>query len=107
MHLILELRSEKKIVLPVHYNHILQGFIYNTINSELADFLHREGYGEKRKFKLFAFREYLAIFKLIKNLTKSYIIRKYHFKYLHHIFLFANLLQMVYFRKKSGLEIMT
>lgn len=55
MHLTIEFTSEKAIVLPIHYNHIIQGFIYDTIDEKLASFLHSKGYGEERVFKLFCF----------------------------------------------------
>lgn len=55
MHIIIEFSCDKSIVLPIHYNHIIQGFIYKTIDEKLADFLHRKGYGEGRNFKLFCF----------------------------------------------------
>lgn len=44
------------IALPVHYNHLIQGFIYSNIDKKLAEFLHKEGYiYEKRRFKFFVF----------------------------------------------------
>lgn len=55
MHLRMEFQSLRQIVLPVQYNHILQGFIYKTIDEKLADFLHEKGYGKKRVFKMFCF----------------------------------------------------
>jgi len=54
VHLIIEFLSKEPIILPLPYNHILQGFIYKTLDNELADFLHSKGYGTGRKFKLFA-----------------------------------------------------
>jgi len=55
MHITIEFSCEKPVTLPFHYNHIVQGFIYNTIDERLADFLHEKGYGEGRNFKLFCF----------------------------------------------------
>jgi len=55
MQLVIEFSCDKPVTLPIHYNHILQGFIYNTIDKKLADFLHEKGYGEGRNFKLFCF----------------------------------------------------
>jgi len=55
MHICIEMVGEKDIVLPIHYNNITQGFIYNMIDRELSGFLHNKGYGEGRKFKLFCF----------------------------------------------------
>lgn len=55
MHIILELSCEKPVILPIHYNHIIQGFVYNTIDEKLSEFLHDKGYGKGRVFKLFCF----------------------------------------------------
>jgi len=55
MHLTIEFSSDKDIILPIHYNHLVQGFIYDTIDEKLAEFLHSKGYGEGRNFKLFCF----------------------------------------------------
>ena len=32
--------SEKDIIIPIHYNSLIQAFIYNNIDDELASFLH-------------------------------------------------------------------
>jgi CRISPR-associated endoribonuclease Cas6 len=34
--------------LPIHYNQIVQGFIYNHISEELAKWLHDEGFAYER-----------------------------------------------------------
>lgn len=48
--------DEKNIVLPVQYNFLLQGFIYNNIDYNIGNFLHNYGYeAENRIFKLFVF----------------------------------------------------
>lgn len=48
--------SQNNIVLPIHYNSLVQAFIYNNIDTELATFLHDEGYNVGgRSFKLFTF----------------------------------------------------
>jgi CRISPR-associated endoribonuclease Cas6 len=60
MHLTIEFTSENNIVLPIHYNHLVQAFIYKTIDEKLADFLHKTGYGSTRKFKLFSFSNLLG-----------------------------------------------
>lgn len=53
--------SDNNIVLPIHYNRILQGFIYNNIDKNLADFLHEKGYViNNRVFKLFTFSRILT-----------------------------------------------
>jgi len=64
--------KEEKIVLPIHYNHLLQAFIYNNIDKDLANFLHNEGYKyQKRNFKMFVFSR---IFSNEMRLHKEEII---------------------------------
>lgn len=61
MHIKIHFASDKDITLPVHYNHIVQGFIYANIDSNLSDFLHNQGYiYNGRNFKLFAFSNILS-----------------------------------------------
>jgi len=44
------------VVLPIHYNHIVQSAIYNSVDSGMASFLHEKGFLDgKRIFKMFAF----------------------------------------------------
>lgn len=51
---------DKDIILPIHYNNILQAFIYNNIDEKLAKFLHDNGYTSNgRTFKLFTFSRIL------------------------------------------------
>lgn len=52
--------SDKDIILPIHYNNIVQAFIYNNIDEELSEFLHDKGYiSNGRSFKLFTFSRIL------------------------------------------------
>jgi len=61
MRLVVELSSEKEFSVPIHYNHYIQGFIYNSISPKLAQILHDYGFPlEKRKFKLFTFSRILG-----------------------------------------------
>ncbi len=63
--------SESKIVFPVHYNHILQGFIYSCIDDDLAEFLHEKGYVYgKRRFKLFTFSRLMGSCSFDRNNKK-------------------------------------
>ncbi len=42
--------------LPIHYNHLVQAFIYNNLNKWLSEFYHEKGWSyHKRRFKLFTF----------------------------------------------------
>ncbi|MGB9824119.1 MAG: hypothetical protein ACPLN0_06715 [Candidatus Hydrothermia bacterium] len=44
------------IALPIHYNHMVQAFIYSSLEQDIANWLHEKGfeYGPG-KFKLFTF----------------------------------------------------
>jgi len=59
--------TSQKIVLPLGYNSILQGFLYSLFSKELADELHTRGFlYEKRGFKLFTFSKLIGKgFKII------------------------------------------
>ncbi len=52
---------EASLTLPIHYNHLVQGMIYKSLDNALAQQLHEEGfkYG-KRRFKLFTFSRLLS-----------------------------------------------
>lgn len=53
--------SEKEIIIPIHYNNIVQAFIYNNIDQNLATFLHDNGYNSNgRNFKLFTYSRILG-----------------------------------------------
>jgi CRISPR-associated endoribonuclease Cas6 len=60
--------SGSKIVLPVHYNTILQGFIYHTLSSFTATHFHDQGFQTNgRSFKMFSFSEILDEAKLVQK----------------------------------------
>jgi len=66
MRISLELYSEKKLLLPVHYNYIIQGFIYKNITDSLRKFLHNKGFMfEKRSFKMFTFSRLQGKYELL------------------------------------------
>ena len=54
--------------IPLHYNQLIQGVIYNSVSPMLSRFLHDKGfqYG-KRIFKLFTFSRLLGRYKIQKN----------------------------------------
>ncbi len=64
--------SDKEIVLPVQYNHILQGFMYkNQLDRDYSKFLHQEGQGLcNGKFNLFTFSRLMGKFKFHKETGK-------------------------------------
>lgn len=59
---------DNKLILPIHYNHIIQGMIYHNLGNALSQWYHDQGFAYyKRRFKLFTFsrlfvrnREYLT-----------------------------------------------
>lgn len=59
--------SEFPIVLPLSYNHILQSYIYNNLEPQIASFLHEKGFNyNNRVFKLFTFSRILGKYKISK-----------------------------------------
>lgn len=53
-----------RIVLPLHYNHLLQAFIYRNLSKTLSSSLHQKGsIIGKRRFKLFTFSRLFGKFK--------------------------------------------
>ena len=66
MRISVNLEAEQDIELPVQYNHILQGFLYNNLtDKDYREFLHHTGYREGNKvFKLFTYSRLLGRFKL-------------------------------------------
>jgi len=57
--------SRERIVLPLHYNYYLQGFLYNSISPELASFLHDRGFEyEKRSFRMFTFSKLMGRYEI-------------------------------------------
>lgn len=75
MRLELEFGFDDRLVLPIHYNNIVQGFIYNNIEDDVfRTFLHEEGFQyEKRSFKLFTFSRLFGGFQMdTKNNTITF-----------------------------------
>lgn len=61
----LSITDNNVIILPLHYNYLVQSAIYNSISDKLADFLHNVGYStEKRTFKLFSFSRLNGLYKI-------------------------------------------
>ena len=60
MRLRLNFSLRKELVLPIHYNQILQGFIYRNLEPKLATKIHDYGHPlGKRRFKLFHYSQIL------------------------------------------------
>lgn len=80
MRLAAELASHETIILPIHYNHAVQGLIYRLLSRELRDYLHEHGFVTgTRRFKLFTFSRIIGRFVrngsllLFKSPVKIYI----------------------------------
>ncbi len=65
MRIRLELEPENgEVVVPVHYNYMVQGLIYRYIDPDLATWLHEQGFSAKgRPFKLFTFSRLFGAFR--------------------------------------------
>lgn len=66
MRLVCEFEFDGELVLPIHYNHIIQGFIYKNISDKiLKSFIHEVGfkYG-KRQYKMFTYSKILGRFRM-------------------------------------------
>ncbi len=59
------IKSDRLVKLPLHYNYALQGFIYRHISAYLASFLHNKGYRyQKRVFRLFTFSRIVGRYRI-------------------------------------------
>lgn len=68
MQLAINLEADEPFSLPLHYNHLIQGFIYEAIDPELSRFLHDYGYRvDKRPFRLFVFSRLLGEYQLNRS----------------------------------------
>ena len=48
--------QSEKLTLPIHYNSLIQGLIYNNLDGLVSDRLHNEGLAfGKRQFRFFTF----------------------------------------------------
>jgi len=78
MRLRIKFASEKnKLRLPIHYNEIIQGFIYKHISPQLAEKLHDQGFEDPetgKKFKFFTFSRLIPETKPV--FQKDFIIFK-------------------------------
>jgi CRISPR-associated endoribonuclease Cas6 len=59
--------SKENLRLPMHYNQLVQAAIYANLGSELAGFLHSQGFIHgQRSFKLFTFSRLMGEYRLDK-----------------------------------------
>lgn len=60
--------TDGRLTLPVHYNHVVQGFIYHQLGQSLATEVHDRGYQfEKRSFRFFNFSRLLGETRISPN----------------------------------------
>lgn len=56
------------LTLPIHYNHMVQAMIYNSLDEDIAHFLHDKGFIHgKRSFKMFAFSRLMGKYYIDKK----------------------------------------
>ncbi|SKC49436.1 CRISPR-associated endoribonuclease Cas6 [Maledivibacter halophilus] len=69
MRLICQFEFKGKLTLPIHYNHMIQGLIYNSLTDEaLRSFLHEVGFKNgKRKYKMFTYSRLLGKYEINKK----------------------------------------
>lgn len=59
------------IDLPIHHNALLQAVIYHNLSSELAEFLHNQGFSvDNRSFRMFVFSRIIGEFTVLKEEQK-------------------------------------
>lgn len=75
--------SENKFLLPLHYNYLVQSFIYKNIDSKIADFLHEKGFKDgSRSFKLFSFSRINGNVEAVKVNGDYYLLVKRLFSFI-------------------------
>lgn len=63
--------SNSYIILPIHYNALIQAAIYSNLSPQFAQFLHDQGFlSEKRKFRLFVFSRILGEYQILSQENK-------------------------------------
>ncbi len=68
--------ENSQLTLPIHYNHIVQSFIYSSLDTMTAKFFHEQGYKfKKRRFTLFTFSKLLCKNRKILPTKKQIILK--------------------------------
>ena len=72
MRISIEFHADNELILPIHYNYILQGFLYkNLTDKDYLNFLHETGYQLANKnFKLFTYSRLLGKFRIMQSAGK-------------------------------------
>jgi CRISPR-associated endoribonuclease Cas6 len=77
MQLSFEFESSNDLCLPLHYNHLIQGFLYESIDPDLSRFLHDKGYEvDNRPFRLFVYSRILGNYRIISSEEKIFFTPK-------------------------------
>jgi len=72
--------SESPVLLPLHYNYVLQSFIYRNLDKIYSTFLHNYGFPYKsRLFKLLTFSKIFGKSKVSKSTKKITFFPPIHF----------------------------
>jgi CRISPR-associated endoribonuclease Cas6 len=80
MKLKVTLSAEKPLFLPLHYNYILQSFIYKNMEGIYSTFLHNYGFPyRKRFFKLLTFSKLYGRRSVIKGTKRIIFFPPVHF----------------------------
>ncbi len=62
------------LTLPIHYNYLVQSFIYRSLGNEIANFYHTEGFSYgKRRFKLFTFSRLFSAKRRILSRSREIV----------------------------------
>ncbi len=68
MQLDISISSANKFTFPIHYNHIVQGFVYSCFHKALSNFIHNNGFVfGSRTFKLFVFSRLIGEYQIDKS----------------------------------------
>ena len=68
LHITLRMKADNKLTIPVDYNHIVQSAIYHSIDADLANRLHGQGFvADGRVFRLFSFSRLIGPFTMDKQ----------------------------------------
>lgn len=85
MRVSITIESNKSLNLPIHYNHLLQGLIYNQLEPTLATWLHGSAYSfDKRSFKMFTFSRLFGQFRFDKKTKRIRFSGPVSFKLASH-----------------------
>ncbi|MEI7989326.1 MAG: CRISPR-associated endoribonuclease Cas6 [Chloroflexota bacterium] len=97
-------KSDYPLILPIQYNHILQAFIYNSIDEELASFLHHKGFiVNKRPFKLFTFSRLTGNYSIDKESQTINFGQEYQLKLASPLEIFCRSLCQCILTKKENI----